>query len=129
MDNPFHPPQEIATESSLTPRRKQRGISYVIASILWATMAVKLAVLGPVLRTVFADFDVQLPLLTRVLLHPMATVFFFVIAVAVIASGVVANTAAERQKPGQIALVMGVIAVAICFVGLALPMLEMVGRL
>ncbi len=129
MENPFLPPQELAREPTLTARTKQKAVLYVVASIMWAMMAVTLAVTVPIFWSMFADLEVQLPLLTRVLLHPMATVFFFVVAAAVIASGVVANTTAQRQKTGRIAFVLGIIAFAVCFIGLALPMLQLIEQL
>jgi type II secretory pathway component PulF len=126
MENPFLPPQEIAREPTLAPKTTYKPLTYVIASTMWAMMAVTLAVAVPILRSTFADVEIQLPLLTRILLHPMATVFFFVVAAAVIASGVVANTTAQRQKTGRIAFVLGIVAAAICSLGLALPILQLI---
>lgn len=129
MENPFHPPQEISREPSLAPTTKHKPASYIIASMMWGMMAVALAAAVPSLRSLFADLEIQLPLLTRVLLHPMATVFFFVVAATVIASGVFTNTTSQRQKTGRIAFVLGMIAAAVCFFGLALPMIQLFRQL
>ena len=129
MENPFRPPQEVDGGPTLATGARQKPLTYVVASTMWAMMAVTLAVSVPPLRSAFADMEIELPLLTRILLHPMATIFFFVVAAAVIASGVVANTASQRQKTGKIAFVLGIIAVAICFFGLAVPMLQLIQQL
>lgn len=129
MENPFHPPQEVEGETRLATGAKQKPMTYVVASTMWAMMAVTLAVSVPPLRSTFADMEIELPLLTRALLHPMATIFFFVVAAAVIASGVVATSSSQRQKTGRIAFVLGTIAVAICFFGLAVPMLQLIQQL
>ena len=70
MENPFHPPQEVEGEPRLaTGANKHKPLAYVVASTVWAMMAVTLAVSAPPLRSTFADMEIELPLLTRALLR------------------------------------------------------------
>lgn len=129
MENPFHPPQEVVSESAPAHASKKASTAYVWACVLWSAMAVLLTTFVPILDNALSEFELAIPRLTQILLHPMATVFFFVVAVAVITIGLVANSSAQRKKLGRIALVLGIVAATLCAAGLSTPILELLRAL
>ena len=101
----------------------------VLASVLVVGHFDQVVALGMLIRPICVDLDVSLPLLTRLLLHPMASVLCVATSIVVILGGLVIDRPAQRIRLGRIALVLGVIAILGGLLGLLFPLVVLLGSL
>jgi hypothetical protein len=87
--NPYQAPA-----SSGQPAISTFKLSIVVASMVWATLALAIWFAGSALTPLFREFDIKLPLLTRMMLHPACTL-------ATAAVAVVLALAAMKASPRQ----------------------------
>jgi len=123
IDERSNDPYRTPAELSVGQAKRSSFDLYKIAAFLWCVLASKVVMAGYFLRPVFEDFGIELPLLTQFLLHPMASVFFFAIAVSVIVSGLTLDSAAKRRRLGRIALVLWLAAILVGFLAFVLPLI------
>lgn len=88
--NPYQAPASRSPPEALTFR-----ISASVASIVWATLSLAIWFAGNRLNPVFQDFDLKLPLVTRMMLHPGCTLATAAIAILL---AVAAFNANPRQR-------------------------------
>lgn len=123
-DNPFQPPEQIEQ-----PLRRPTSVMYILACLLWSALAIKFAIIRPMMVTYFSELEIELPTLTLWMLHPMSTVLFFATAAAVLLAGLIANSPADRQRVGRIAVLLAIIATSATAIGIWLPLLNVIKAL
>ena len=121
--NPFRPP------SAIDSRQQRRSIAYILACLLWCSLAVKMIVLRPTILSLFDEFGIELPALTAWLLNPAQNVFFVVIAVGVLSAGIFVRTAEGRRRIGRRALVLAFVVVALLILGVGIPLFSLMRAL
>jgi len=102
---------------------------YILACLLWSALAIKFAIIRPMMVTYFSELEIELPTLTLWMLHPMSTVLFFATAAAVLLAGLIANSPADRQRVGRIAVLLAIIATSATAIGIWLPLLNVIKAL
>jgi hypothetical protein len=88
--NPYQAPTSSGHPAAFTFK-----LSAFVASIVWATLALAIWFAGSALTPLFREFDITLPLLTRVMLHPGCTLATAAVAVLL---ALAAMTASPRQR-------------------------------
>ena len=111
---PYRPPADS------NPKRGKNSLwePLTAAYFLWSLLAVLVVASGYFLRPVFEEFELELPLLTRMLVHPMASVFFGATALMVILSGLAMDSPAKRNRLGRIAISLALIVFLACLFSL-----------
>lgn len=122
MTDPYRPPAtpaETRAESSAWP-----GL-LILAVLIWCALTMKVLVLGPFLRNTMDEFGVTVPLLTQLLIHPMASVFFLVTTVAIVSGGIRLQRRSSRRNLGKIGFVLGLVAFFVTLLGMMLPLWQL----
>lgn len=122
MTDPYRPPPtpaETRTESTAWP-----GV-LILAILIWSALTLKVLVVGPFLRNTMDEFGVAVPLLTQLLIHPMASVFFLVTTVAIVSGGMRLHRRSSRRNLGRIGFVLGLVAFFVTLLGMMLPLWQL----
>ncbi len=117
--DPFRPP---ATSSDAELPSRRSADSLVAAATLWFGLAAALLVVYLLVRPVFVNLDVDVPVLTRLLLHPMAPAMCFTIAVVVLLHTVMTENQDQRLVLGRIALALGLVTLLLLLIGIIGPL-------
>ncbi|WP_182864788.1 hypothetical protein [Stieleria mannarensis] len=126
--NPFRPPG--GSEAGATETRPQRtSIVYLLACLLWCGMAIKMMVLRPILLSLFEEFELEMPRLTRVLLHPVVSVLFVMVAAGMVLGWLTVASVESRRQIGWRALVLALVVILIMAIGFGLPMFKLMRAL
>ncbi|WP_442481557.1 hypothetical protein [Aeoliella sp. SH292] len=88
--NPYEAPASRGQPAAFTFK-----LSIVVASMVWATLALAIWFAGSALTPLFREFDMKLPLLTRMMLHPGSTLATAAVAVVL---ALAAMNATPRQR-------------------------------
>ena len=121
--NPFRPP------SGIDAGGRRRSFVYLLACLLWCGLAIKIIVLRPVLRAIFDDFAIQLPGLTRWLLHPGFSALVILIAVGLVSARLFLGASETRRRIGWYAIVLALLVLVVLLVGLGLPLVSLLREL
>lgn len=121
--NPFHPP--TATEA----RPQRRSMVYLFACLLWCGLAIKIMVLRPAMRSIFEDFEVQLPVLTRWLLHPGFSALLLFIAIGLVCVPLFLGASETRRRIGWYAIVLALVVFVLLVIGFGLPLFSLMRAL
>ncbi len=123
-NEPYRPPAIVDGDSSR--RGNSPFLPLPLASILWAALSIKVVAASYLLVPVFEEFGLELPTLTRALLHPMAPLVCLVITCIVILGCFAIESPGTRKRFGRIALALGLVAFAVSLLGFALPLLSLI---
>ncbi|MCG8652850.1 MAG: hypothetical protein MI861_23625 [Pirellulales bacterium] len=84
-------------------------------------MAAKLLLSGYYVLPIYAEFDIELPTLTVLLFHPMASVMSLAVALSVLIRGWFTSQQ-QRESLGKIAYILGFAAIALAIFGTIQPL-------
>ncbi|MGI9473887.1 MAG: hypothetical protein ACR2NZ_20255 [Rubripirellula sp.] len=118
-NDPYRPPSLL--KSTVAASEGWPGV-LILAVAIWSALTLKVLFLGQILRPTLEEFDVRIPLLTQLLIHPMASVLFLVTTLAIVAGGIRIDRRSSRRSLGQIGFVLGLIAFFVALLGLLLPL-------
>ncbi|QDV40925.1 hypothetical protein Enr13x_07630 [Stieleria neptunia] len=121
--NPFQPP------SAMDTGRQRRSMVYLFACLLWCGLAIKIMVLRPIMRSIFEDFEVELPGLTRWLLHPGFSALVLFIAVGLVSARLFLAASETRRRIGGYAVVLALVLLGLVVIGFGLPLLSLMQAL
>lgn len=125
--DPYRPPEtDPPTENDAA---KDGRVSVYAASIMWMGLALFSAINVIYIRALFLDFDLETPVLTRWLLHPMSIVMCVVVALAVLVTGVSTEDPAQRKRTGRIAFVLAWLTFGVIMFGIASPLISLINAL
>ena len=122
---PYRPPAELRR----VKRSSRPWQALIWASLLWFALSGKVLMARMFLFPILVEFEVELPMLTRACLHPMATVFVLSTTAMIVGSAILLEDAGKRIRLGRIATVIGMIAIAGFAVGLLMPLLSLMTSL
>ncbi|QEG02183.1 hypothetical protein Mal15_62680 [Stieleria maiorica] len=133
QSNPFRPPggpEAGRSDPGATEARPERGsIIYLLACLLWCGLAIKMIVLRPILFSLFADFELELPWVTRLLLHPAVSILFVMIAVGLVLRRLTVASIESRRRIGWRALVLALVVILVMAIGFGLPLFSLMRAL
>ncbi|WP_147871152.1 hypothetical protein [Stieleria maiorica] len=100
-----------------------------MACLLWCGLAIKMIVLRPILFSLFADFELELPWVTRLLLHPAVSILFVMIAVGLVLRRLTVASIESRRRIGWRALVLALVVILVMAIGFGLPLFSLMRAL
>lgn len=125
VEDPYRVPTTIADPAKVA---RPKDILFV-AEAVWAAAALLLLLVFLYLRPFFAEFEVELPVLTRWLIHPLAMAVCFVVGIAVLVFEIASRDPAKRRPAGVIALVLGLLAITAILIGAISPLISLIAAL
>ena len=126
IDNPYEPPEQV----SLYDNRQRRPLALSIFTILFlAALLLAIGVSRSQLTTIFEDYDVELPTISKLSLH-----FAIVLAAALaLAAAIVAVVTIRRRRMAivcQLVLVgFGTVLLILYVLGGVLPLIRLISAL
>ena len=83
--------------------------------------------LAPAYRSMFSDFGGELPLLTQLVLSPWLTLAFAVVSLGLVGGAALLRGASigNRRALAVVAFVVALVGVAMCFLGVYLPIFQL----
>lgn len=121
--DPYRPP------SAIDSGHQERSLIYVVACLLWCALAIGMIIFRPMILNLYAEFELQLPVLTIWLLEPAASVFVVIIAGGVLLAGPFVKNHDGRRRMGQRALILALAVIAVLLVGFGLPVFQLLQAL
>jgi hypothetical protein len=122
-NNPYRSPENEV------PPAKRISIVYLFACLVWCGFTLKMAILQPTAASFFeeffAEFGIELPLLTQWLLGWEQTAFLVIITLGLLSSGLLVKTMEGRNRLGWRALAVAVVVLVINVLGIGVPLIKL----